>query len=242
MKVITPDALLREAAEVLAPVRDDVVVIGASAVRVALDGRDVAVTPTRDVDAGTRIEVVERVVAELEKAGLIPSPEPHERTFTWVRGTLKVQLIRPFHPFAKGTAAGLPVNDLIPELVHHRVAVAFDDEPEVTRLWCADAAALVGLKELAFGRTRNDGTPVDRDYADVILLLDHLLDEIVSQVTADGVMRRRVINAVKKLLEDDDATAAAVRELTLTGSYDTAEAARQAAERAGTRALRALQP
>jgi hypothetical protein len=116
VKVITPDALLREAAEVLAPVQDDIVVIGASAVRVALHGRDVVITPTRDVDAGTSVEAVDRVVGQLETAGLTRSTKPHERAFTWVRGTLKVQLIRPFHPFAKGAAARLPVNNTIPEL------------------------------------------------------------------------------------------------------------------------------
>lgn len=39
---------MREAAEVLAPVRDDVVVIGAIAVQIALDGHSAALTPTRD--------------------------------------------------------------------------------------------------------------------------------------------------------------------------------------------------
>jgi hypothetical protein len=64
MKVVTPDQLLRDAAEVLAPVRDDVVVIGASAVRIALDGHDAPVSPTRDIDAGTSAQAAERVVAE----------------------------------------------------------------------------------------------------------------------------------------------------------------------------------
>lgn len=44
----------------LATVRDDVVVIGATAVQVALAGREAAVTPTRDIDAGTRTEAVGR--------------------------------------------------------------------------------------------------------------------------------------------------------------------------------------
>lgn len=239
MRAIAPDPLLREAADVLAPVRDDIVVIGASAVRVALDGQEVALTPTRDIDAGTRTEAVERIVSQLEKAGLHPSPEPHEHGFTWVRGTLKVQLVRPYHPFAKGAASALPVNNAIPELVHHRVAIAFDDDPGTARLWCADAASLVGLKGEAFGRTRHDGSPVDRDFADVVLLLDHLLDDVVAQVATDGVMRGRVIKAAKRLLDDDAATAA-VRELALTGSYETARAARQATHRAATRTLRVL--
>jgi len=131
VKLISPDTLLREAADALAPVRDDVVVIGASAVRVALHGRDVPVSPTSDVDAGTTVEAVDRVVAALEGAGLTRSPEPHEHSFTWVRGNdLKVQLIRPFHPFPKGAARGLPVNNTLPELWVHRVAVAFEEEPD----------------------------------------------------------------------------------------------------------------
>lgn len=240
MKVVAPDPMLRDSAEVLGPVRDDVVVIGASAVRIALAGYDAPLTPTRDVDAGTRTEAVERVVQRLEAAGLSRSTEPRERGFTWVRGTLKVQLIRPYHPFAKGAAAGLPVNNVIPELEHHRVAVAFEDEPEAVRLWSANAAALVGLKGQAFGRTR-DGAPVDRDFSDVVLLFDHLLDAIVAQVETDGVMRSRVASAAKTLLEDDGAIAAAVRELTATGSYGSAQAARQATQRAAKRAMRALE-
>ena len=127
-----------------------------------------------------------------------------------------------------------------PELEHHRVAVAFDYEPEVARIWCADAAALVGLKSEAFGRARHDGKPVDRDFADVVLLLEHLLDDIAAQVEGDGVMRARIINAARTLLEKENASLAAVRELTLAGAYDTAQAARQATRRAATRALRLL--
>jgi hypothetical protein len=48
-----------EAAEVLAPVRDDVVVIGAVAVQAALDGHAVALTPTRDVDGAVKTDRVD---------------------------------------------------------------------------------------------------------------------------------------------------------------------------------------
>ncbi len=107
MKLIDPDPLLRAAADALAPVRDDVVVIGASAIRVALHGREVPVSPTSDVDVGTTVEAAERVVAALEDAGLTRSPEAHERSFTWVRGDdLKVQLIRLFHPFPSRRPTG----------------------------------------------------------------------------------------------------------------------------------------
>jgi hypothetical protein len=48
VRVIAPSQLMREAAAVLEPIRDDVVVIGAVAVQVALDGQDVALIPTRE--------------------------------------------------------------------------------------------------------------------------------------------------------------------------------------------------
>ncbi|MTD47293.1 hypothetical protein GKE82_24110 [Conexibacter sp. W3-3-2] len=241
MKLIDPDPLLREAADALAPVRNDIVVVGASAIRVALHGREVPVSPTRDVDAGTSIEAAERVVAALEAAGLTRSTEPHEQSFTWVRGDdLKVQLIRPFHPFPTGAARGLPVNNTIPELRTHRVAVAFTERPDEPRLWCANAAALVALKAQAFGRTRHDGSPVDRDFSDVVLLLDHLLDEIAGQVETDLTMRRRVLDAARRFLSDDEAVSSAVRELLATDAFATAPQARRATERAATRCVRRL--
>jgi hypothetical protein len=52
VKLVRPSELMREAAAVLEPVRDDVVIIGVVAIQVALDGQDVALTPTRDIDAG----------------------------------------------------------------------------------------------------------------------------------------------------------------------------------------------
>jgi hypothetical protein len=99
--VVTPTPLLLEAAEVLKGIRDDVVVIGAVAVQVALDGQVVALTPTRDVDAGVATDAAERVVAHLEHRGLRPSELPHGRSFTWIKDSLKVQLLRPFHRAAR---------------------------------------------------------------------------------------------------------------------------------------------
>jgi hypothetical protein len=108
VKVLSPTPLIRDAAAVLEPVREDLVVIGAVAVQVALSGRDVALTPTRDVDAGVANEAVERVVAHLERQGMRRSEEAHERSFTWIKDELKIQLLRKFEPFPKGASRGLP--------------------------------------------------------------------------------------------------------------------------------------
>ena len=134
-------------------------------------GHEVVLTPTRDVDAGVATDDVKRVVAHLEDRGLQPSELAHERSFTWVKDALKIQLLRPFHPFPKGAARGLPVNNMVSELAEHRVIVAFDTDPERGRFCAASPAALVGLKEAAFGRTRFSGESVDRDFSDVALLL-----------------------------------------------------------------------
>ncbi|HWX44614.1 MAG TPA: hypothetical protein VNY52_04750 [Solirubrobacteraceae bacterium] len=89
MRVIAPSQLMREAAAVLEPIRDDVVVIGAVAVQVALDGQDVALTPARDVDAGVATEAAQRVVEHLQACGLDRSELAHERSFRWVKDDLK---------------------------------------------------------------------------------------------------------------------------------------------------------
>jgi len=81
-----------------------------------------------------------------------------------------VQLLRPLHPFPKGAARGLPINNMVIELGAHRALVAFDAEPEEGCFWVATPAALVGLEETAFGRTRPDGVAVDRDFSDALLL------------------------------------------------------------------------
>jgi hypothetical protein len=240
VRVVRASDLMREAAEVLAPVRDDVVVIGAIAVQVALDGHSVALMPTRDVDAAVKTEAVERVVAQLRAAQLQPSPLVHERDFTWVKGDLKVQLLRPFHPFPKGAAKGLPVSNLIPELDRFRELVAFEDSPETPRFWVATAAALVGLKEAAFGRTRHDGERVDRDFSDVALLLDRRGEEIAAEVRDTPAMLACVRTAAERLIADEGASAAAARELEKTGEYDTERAAEIAVRRAAERFRRLL--
>jgi hypothetical protein len=231
---------MREAASVLAPVREDIVVIGAIAVQIALEGQEAALTPTRDVDGAVKTEAVDRVVAQLQAARLEPSKLPHEREFTWVKGQLKVQLLRPFHPFPKGAAKGLPINNLIPELDRYRELVAFEDSLETPRFWTATAAALVGLKESAFGRKRYDGAMVDRDFSDVVLLLDRVGDEIAAEVRDAAPMRGRVRTAAERLLDDENASAAAARELVKTGEHETQRAGELAARRTAERFLRLL--
>lgn len=168
MKVIEPASLVREAAEVLAPIWEDVVVIGAAALQILLaddlDGStpraaatrdlDIAiVTPTRDVDLAVEARLADAIVARLEEAGLEPSEEPYERGYTWIRNDLKIQLVRPFHPFPSGTAGRLPQNPHLSLLARdeHRLVVAFRDARDEPRLQTATEAALVALKQVAAG-------------------------------------------------------------------------------------------
>lgn len=81
MKAVSSTRLLREAATILEPIRDDVVVIGALAVQVALDSHDVVLAPTADVDAGVSVKKVDQIVAHLESKGMRGSNLPHERGF-----------------------------------------------------------------------------------------------------------------------------------------------------------------
>lgn len=238
MRVVAPTDLLLDAADVLDAIRDDVVVIGAVAVHVALDGQDVALTPTRDVDAGVATEAVAHVVAHLEDHGLRRSELAHERSFTWVRNDLKVQLLRPFHPFPKGPARGLPVSNLVTELTDHRVLVAFEGKPDHGRFWAASPAALVALKEAAFGRTRPSGESVDRDFSDAVVLLDRLGAEIAAEVDVVPQMRGRVVRAAERLLDEEEAVAAAARELVRTGQEESQRTAQATVRRTARRFIR----
>jgi hypothetical protein len=240
VKVIAPTRLLVEAATVLEPIRDEVVVIGALAVQIALDGHDVALTPTGDVDAGVETEAVDRVVAHLEKSGLRRSAVTHERSFTWVKDDLKVQLLRPFHPFPKGAASGLPTNNLVSELVDRRRLISFTESPAHGRFWVATPAALIGLKEAAFGRTRPSGQPVDRDFSDVALMLDRLPAEIVGELSPGEPMHARVLRAAHRLADEDKAVAAAARELVRAGYEETQLAAEASVRRVARDASRLL--
>lgn len=233
VRVVAPNALLRAAAEILGPVRGDVTVIGALAVQIALAGHDIALTPTGDIDAGTSIERAAGVVAHLEALGLSRSPMPHERGFTWVRGDLKVQLVRAFHPFPKPPADGFPVNNLVGQLGRYRWSVAFEGAPDESVFWAATPAAVVALKEAAFGRTRSPtDEPVDRDYSDVVLVLDNEGERIVEEVVGDTQMRERVLRAAERLLGEPKALEGAVRQLVASGQEPTPREAEAMVRRA----------
>lgn len=241
MKVVAPTDLLREAAAILEPVQDDVVVIGALAVQIALDGHDVALTPTMDVDAGISIEKVDQIVAHLESEGMQGSNLPHERGFTWVKGDVKVQLIRAFHPFPRGAAGGLPVNNMVSELDEHKWLIALEGDPTRGCMWAVRPAALIGLKEYAFGRTRPSGETVDRDFSDALLLIDRLGEQIAEELAAAPQMRRRVRRAAETLSTDRNAAAAAARELVATGQEESRRSAEATVARATRNILRELE-
>jgi hypothetical protein len=252
VKVITPTRLLSEAADVLADVRDDLVVVGAAAIEVALASdarvdvtatRDldvVLVTPTRDIDAVVPVDRAAVVVSRLESAGLRRSEVDYERAFTWIRGDLKVQLVRPFHPFPKPPARGLPANPVFGMATNpvHQITIAFADAPEQPRLHCANAACLVALKQAAFGRTRaSDNTPIERDYHDAHLLLSGVIDELCADLErADHEVRVRVIDAATQLKTGEVATIAAARQMVRLGDAESQRAAEAIVRRSARRA------
>jgi hypothetical protein len=106
---------------------------------------------------------------------------------------------------------------MLPELERHRWLVAFEEAPEEGHFWAARPGALVGLKESAFGRTRPSGEKVDRDFSDVVILLDNEAERIVEEAGKDGQMRTRVVRAARRLAEEPEAKAAAVHELVASG-------------------------
>ncbi|MGE0505378.1 MAG: hypothetical protein AB7P38_08235 [Solirubrobacterales bacterium] len=216
--MIEPTPLARAASEALGPVRDEVVVVGALAVEIALSGSEIALTPTADVDAGTRAEDVAAVVTHLEATGFERSNLAHERTFTWVKDGVKVQLMRPFHPFPSPQAKGLPENNLVAELEANKWEVAFAEDLEIGRFWSARPAALVALKEAAFGRQRfGSDRVVDRDFSDAVLLLDHHRRLIREEAARSPQLQQRIARAAERLSEDPTH---AVRELVAIGQVE----------------------
>lgn len=232
VKILAPSPLIAEAAEVLASFREQVVVVGAAAVEVALADSKAAITPTRDVDVVVPVEHAAAIIADLEAAGLRRSEIAHESQFTWVRGDLKVQLVRTFHPFPPAAAKPLPQNPVFGMAAEpaHQVAVAFEGRPEVLRLRCANAACLLALKQAAFGRTRvGSTTPVQRDYHDAFLLIHAVPDGVAAELRVAGhEIQERARRAIDELATNDTATVAAGREMVRlagAGSQREAEAA-----------------
>jgi hypothetical protein len=254
-----------EAADVLAPVLDDVVVIGAVALVVALSPdrdsehpgvasraagglatisptRDVGpipIAPTRDVDLAVDHELAMAVIEHLTAAGLEPSEEKGEAGFTWQRGDFKVQLMTP----PAGRFAGkpkLPAQTALSYLPGHVVPIAFTDEPGRIRLRCASAGALVGLKHAAFGRRTYSGDLVDRDYHDAFQLLTLARRDVLADAAVDGNIRAVAKRVAERLAVDNGATSAAARERLALGLDPTLLAAERAIIRGARRALRDL--
>lgn len=244
MRIVEPTRLLAEAADVLAPVRDDVVVIGAAALQASLSGTESTITPTRDVDVVVPTTQAADVVRELEKADLERSTEPDEAAFTWTRGELKVQLVRDFHPFPKGPARHLPQNPVfgMSARLEHRDLIGFGDAPETPRLWCANAGCLLALKEAAFGRTRRGERSVaERDFHDAYLLLEHRGEQVVLDVKrANYDVRARAHNAITLLSAENDATATAARQIVRLDQRLTQREAEAMVRRAARRVARLL--
>jgi hypothetical protein len=244
VKVIAPTPLVAEAADVLAEFRDLVVVVGAAAIEVALSGTDVAITPTRDVDVVVPVAEAAAIVSALEADGLRRSEVPHERPFTWVRRDLKVQLVRTFHPFPSGVARALPQNPVFGMASEpaHQVEVAFASEPLRSRLWCANAACLLALKEAAFGRTRAGSEQVvQRDFHDAFLLIDAVRDDVIREWRIAGhEIRERGRRAITALSDGGDATAAAAREMVRLGEAESQRQAETRVQRVARSTLRAL--
>jgi hypothetical protein len=244
VKVVTPTTLVSEAAEVLAPVHDTVVVVGAAAIEIALADAQTTITPTRDVDVVVATEQARTVIAHLEGAGLKRSDQPHEAAFTWVLGDLKVQLVRGFHPFPPAEARRLPQNPVFAIATEstHQIDVAFADAPTVRRLRAANAACLLALKHAAFGRRRAESDViVRRDYHDAFLLIDAAADDIISQrEAASHEVQSRTLAASADLAAGADATVAAAREIVSLDPATSQRAAEALVQRTALRLQRRL--
>jgi hypothetical protein len=174
------------------------------------------------------------------------SEVPHERAFTWVRGDLKVQLVRTFHPFARPPAKGLPVNPVfgMPAKEAHQVIVAFADDPATPRLRCANAACVLALKQAAFGRTRPpDEALVERDFHDAYLLISAAVDAVVADLgIAETEVRKRANDAIAQLGAGNAATIAAAHQMVRLRSADSQRAAEAEVRRAAARIQQRLDP
>jgi len=148
------------------------------------------------------------------RVGDLPEPrieEPGDAVVEVTRSAICGSDLHPYHgrfPMNPGESLGHEAVGVVREVGEEvrrvasgdRVIVAFDTDPERGRFCAASPAALVGLKEAAFGRTRLSGESVDRDFSDVALLLGCLGEEIAAEVSAAPVMRVRVVRAAERLL------------------------------------------
>jgi hypothetical protein len=162
VKVLAPTPLIREAGAVLEPIVDEVVVIGAVAITIALthahqappavDGatRDldiVLVGATRDVDLAVNHDRAAWVIEQLTRQGLQPSQELGERGFTWQRDELKVQLMTPPSGPRRRRPPALPIQPALSIARDHHLDVAFIDNRAAGacaarppgRWWCSNA-------------------------------------------------------------------------------------------------------
>jgi hypothetical protein len=244
VKVIAPTPLVADAADILGDFHETVVVVGAAAIEVALSDAEIAITPTRDVDVLVPADDADAIVAALEASGMVRSEIPHERSFTWVRGDLKVQLVRSYHPFPPGAARQLPGNPAFGMANNpmSQVEVAFGDAPQMARLRCANAACLLALKQAAFGRRRAESdVPVRRDYHDAYLLIDAARSDVVCEWRRAGrEVQRRGRGAIEALAAGGAVTMAAADEMVRLGQADTPRRAENRVRRAATMILREL--
>jgi hypothetical protein len=244
VKIVQPTRLLAEAADVLGPVFDAVVVVGATALEVALAEASIAITPTRDVDVVVPVGRAREVVGLLEAADMEPSDQPHERGFTWIRGDLKVQLVRTFHPFPGPVAKFLPENSAFGMAADpaSQLMVAFADDPQTPRLLCVNAGGLLALKEAAFGRTRaTEDTPAERDFHDAYLLVSEVPDAVVNDLAVAGYeVEKRASRAIAQLADGGGATQAAARQMVRLRAVDTQREGEAAVRRAAVRIQRRI--
>jgi hypothetical protein len=235
---------MREAADVLEPVQDDVVVFGAVAVEVALADAEISVSPTRDIDLVVETDTANAIIEHLESAGMRRSEIPHEASFTWVRDDLKVQLVRPFHPFPKGAAKRLPAQPsaTVTRDPAHRDEVSFADDPNRLRFLCVNTACVIALKRQAFGRTRaGEDAPVDRDYCDVYLTLRQVPEAVLDDFARAGrTVRIWLEEAVDLLAEDSEAQSRAAAEAVRTDRAISTRSALADVQRVATRFRRQL--
>lgn len=234
---------MTEAALVLAPLVGDVVVFGAVAVEVALSEAAVSITPTRDIDLVVATERADAVVARLEAADLRRSDLPHEEGFTWVKGDLKVQLVRSFHPHPAPVARRLPSQPKASMGQHeaHQTPVAFRDDPSQLRFVAVSAACVIALKREAFGRRRyGEEHTVQRDFHDVYLLLREAAELVLEDYDRAGYdVRTGLELAVGALADDAEAAEHAAREAADIGGGSVATA-RADVRRTATRFRRRL--